>query len=62
MILKLIQGERRHSLKKWTTMMVLLLAGNKYFTLYLVGDLDPLPESFSSVILRQHESGGILYL
>lgn len=42
--------------------MVLLLAGNKYFTLYLVGDLDPLPESFSSVILRQHESGGVLYL
>lgn len=39
--------------------MVLLLAGNKYFTLYFVGDLDPLPESFSSVILRQHESGGI---
>lgn len=29
--------------------MVLLLAGDKYFTLYLVGDLDPLPESFSSV-------------
>lgn len=29
--------------------MLLLLAGDKYITLYLVGDLDPWPESFSSV-------------